>query len=145
MNQSILPRTKLLAAAIAAVMLVACGQKESQTLGQNVDSAVAKAEQRANEAKTDVKQEAAELKANGEAATDKVATKVEDATITASVKAELARDNELSALEINVDTSNGNVSLSGPAPNRAARDRATQLASSVKGVTNVDNRLVVPS
>jgi osmotically-inducible protein OsmY len=66
-----------------------------------------------------------------------------DAAITASVNAELARDNELSALGINVDTANGRVTLSGNAPNEAARERATQLASAVRGVTSVDNELRV--
>lgn len=144
MNPSNLPRTKLIATAAAAVMLVACGQKESPTIGQNVDSSLAKVERRTSEAAADMKQAAIDLKAGGESAAAQLADKVDDATITVSVKAEIAKDKELSALDISVDTSNGSVSLVGPAPNSAARERATQLAMAVKGVTNVDNRLVVP-
>ncbi|MET0517392.1 MAG: BON domain-containing protein, partial [Burkholderiaceae bacterium] len=55
----------------------------------------------------------------------------------------LAKDSELSALSINVDTRDGRVALKGKAPTLAARDRATQLASAVKGVVSVDNQLVI--
>ena len=74
---------------------------------------------------------------------DAAGAKVSDAVITTSVNAELVKDPSLSALRIDVDTSSGRVALKGAAPNRAARDRATQLASAVKGVVSVDNQLRV--
>ena len=61
--------------------------------------------------------------------------------ITAAINAELAKDSALSAMRINVDVSNGQVSLRGTAPSSLARDRATTLAQSVKGVNTVDNQL----
>lgn len=145
---------KLLAVAAASLALMACGRQEDRTVGQQIDSTIAKAEQKADEAKAEVKQESAEAKANIEAAADKAAQKVEnagaaisdkvaDASITASVNAALARDPSLSALRIDVDTANGAVSLKGTAPTAEARERATQLAAAVKGVTSVDNRLEV--
>jgi len=72
-----------------------------------------------------------------------VGDKVADAAITASVNAELAKDAQLSALKINVDTSAGHVMLRGTAPSPDARERATRLAMAVKGVTAVDNQLEV--
>ena len=66
-----------------------------------------------------------------------------DAAITASVNADLAKDPDLSALKINVDTANGHVTLRGSAPSDDAKQRATKLASNVKGVTSVDNELAV--
>ncbi|HEY4068531.1 MAG TPA: BON domain-containing protein [Burkholderiaceae bacterium] len=69
--------------------------------------------------------------------------KVDDAAITASVKTALARDSDLSALQINVDTDNGRVALRGTAPTAGAKDHATSLASGVKGVSGVDNQLTV--
>lgn len=66
-----------------------------------------------------------------------------DAGITASVKTALAADPALSALQINVDTHDGVVTLSGPAPDEKARDRAAVLAAAPDGVHQVDNRLVV--
>lgn len=116
----------LVTAALAGVALTGCNKPDDgRTAGQKMDSVIAKTEQKAADAKAEVKQD------------------VNDATITASVNAELAKDSSLSALRINVDTNHGNVSLRGSAPDAAARDRATQLASAVQGVTNVDNQLVV--
>lgn len=69
--------------------------------------------------------------------------KVADAIITTEVNAELVKDQTLSALRIDVDTSGGRVALKGTAPNEAARERATLLASAVKGVVSVDNQLKI--
>lgn len=140
----------LIAAAAAALTLSACDRRDDTTVGQQVDSAVASADAAAERAR----QEAAEAKARVESAAesagqrmegaaDKAADKVADAAITASVNAALARDPSLSALRIDVDTVNGTVSLKGTAPDQTARTRATELASAVKGVTNVDNQLEV--
>ena len=68
---------------------------------------------------------------------------VGDAAITASIKSDLAKDPSLSALRIDVDTSNGRVKLNGTAPSEAARERATQIAMGVKGVQSVDNLLTI--
>jgi hyperosmotically inducible periplasmic protein len=154
-----------LVAAAAALMLGACSRNDDQTVGQKVDEAIATTEQKAAEVKADVKDSMAEAKAASERtadtlgtkienATDKVGAKVEsmtekvgnavdDAAVTASINAELAKDPELSALKIDVDTTNGRVLLSGKAPTTDSRERATRLASSVKGVNSVDNRLQV--
>lgn len=74
-----------------------------------------------------------------DAATDAVS----DAAITASVNAELARDDELSALGIDVDTDGGRVTLSGSAPSQEAVQRASELAQKVRGVSGVENELTV--
>ncbi len=145
---------KLLLTAAAALALVACGKSDDRTVGQQLDSTIAKVEQKAEQARAEAKPYMAEAKADAEAATDKMADKVEaaserlaasmqDAGITASVNAELAKDDKLSALKINVDTSNGAVRLEGTAPDTLSRDRATRLAAGVKGVVRVDNNLVV--
>jgi len=133
----------LIATAVAALALAACNKHDDQTAGQKLDSAIAKTEQKADQAKADLKQEMNEAKAATERATDKVGATVADATVTASINAELARDPKLSAMKIDVDTTNGKVLLSGTAPDSASRERATTLAQSVKGVTSVENRLQV--
>lgn len=116
----------LVTAALAGVALTGCNKPDDgRTAGQKLDSVIAKTEDKAAETKAEVKQD------------------MNDATITASVNAELAKDPSLSALRINVDTNHGNVSLRGSAPDASARDRATQLAAAVQGVSNVDNQLVV--
>ena len=62
---------------------------------------------------------------------------------TAAVKTALAADPALSALKIGVDTNDGVVRLTGPAPDAQARDRAGVLAAAPKGVRSVDNLLKV--
>jgi osmotically-inducible protein OsmY len=74
-----------------------------------------------------------------------VAATADDIAITARIKTELAKDPSLSALRIDVDTREGLVSLTGSAPDNAARERATRVAAAVKGVLSVDNLLVVNS
>ena len=128
----------------AALALAACDrQQEDRTAGQKIDSMIAKAEQQADQAATEVKKEVDAARANAAPAMDAAASKVKDAAITASVNAELARDSSLSMFKIDVDTSNGRVALRGTAPDVVARDRATLLAQRVDGVVDVDNQLQV--
>lgn len=130
---------------LASIALVGCNKpaEDNRTAGQVVDSTISQVEQKATEMKNQaaVGMEKAEDKAKS--ATDTVGGKVADAVITTEINAELAKDSRLSALRINVDTADGKVSLSGAAPDAASKERATQLASAVKGVASVDNRLTV--
>lgn len=143
MNHRSVASTLILTATVI-VALSACGRKDDdRTAGQKLDSTIAKTEQKADDAKAIVKQETAEAKADAKEASVKLNDKVSDASITVGVNAELAKDSTLSALRINVDTSNGLVKLSGSAPDKTSRDRATHLAQSVKGVISVDNRLEI--
>lgn len=154
-----------LAAVVATLALAGCSRDDNRSAGQQLDSAVAKAEQRTDDATAAAKKELDQARSSTEAAADKataamgkaadtvagkidsaattVGSKVADASITASVNAELAKDPALSALRINVDTSDGRVLLKGTAPDQTARDRATRLAAGVKGVSKVDNQLEV--
>ena len=105
--------------------------------------ATADAKDAAAKAGADVKAAAADAKADASAAMAKAGDMLDDAGITASVKTDLAKDSELSALAINVDTKDGVVTLNGPAPNEAAKARAETIAKAAKGVKSVDNKLVV--
>lgn len=134
----------VLSTTAAALALAACGQKnEETTVGQKVDSAIATTQTAATEAKQEmgqavdqVKQSTAELAASAEVSAT-------DMAITSKVNAALAADDQLKALQINVDTRAGHVTMSGPAPDASSRERATVLAKAVDGVVSVDNRLVV--
>ena len=140
---------------LATVALTACGKKDDgQTVGQKLDSAVSSTEQAATDAKNKaaasmskaseaVKEATQKVEADSGKAAESMAGKVDDVAITASIAAGFAKDADLSAIKIDVDTKNGNVSLYGPAPSTAARDRATTIAKSIKGVNSVDNKLVV--
>jgi osmotically-inducible protein OsmY len=131
-------------AALAVAALAACDRSaEDRTAGERVDQAVTKTERKANEVQQEARSAAANIGQSAERATNDVSDKVKDAAITTAVNAKLAQDKTLSALRIDVDTVGGRVSLRGTAPDAAARERATTLASAVDGVTSVDNQLVV--
>ncbi|MBK1688646.1 BON domain-containing protein [Rubrivivax gelatinosus] len=135
----------VIAAAVAALALSACGRNDDQTAGERVDSATTAAGNAAERTGNAV-ENAAER--TGDAignATDRAGAAIDDATVTARVNAELAKDPDLSALRIDVDTDAGKVVLKGSAPDAAARERATQIAARVDGVKGVDNRLEVKS
>lgn len=68
---------------------------------------------------------------------------VDDASVTAMVKTQLARDPDISALAINVDTKDGAVTLNGTAPSSTAKARAEEIAKGVDGVKSVSNNLDV--
>ena len=146
--------TSILAVSALALGLAACGKTEEPTVGQRLDSAVEKTEQAAADARvkaesamqsaeTKMEQGAADAEATAKDAANTAKGAIDDATITAQVNAGLAKDPDLSALKINVDTVNGKVTLNGPAPSTVARDRAETIAKSVTGVTSVNNQLVV--
>lgn len=140
--------------AVAVLALVACGHADERTVGQKIDSTVSEIGQTAGEAKADVKREMAQatsdttaateqLASQFESATDKLKSTVRDTAITAIVKAQLAKDDRLSALKIRVNTHRGTVKLAGTVPDAPARERADQLAAGVQGVIGVDNQLTV--
>lgn len=68
---------------------------------------------------------------------------VDDATIGTKLKAALVADPELSALKINVDTTQGNVRLKGEVKNMMLWRKAGDLARKIEGVKSVDNQLVI--
>jgi len=68
---------------------------------------------------------------------------VDDAGITAKVKAALIAEKGVNGMSINVDTSQGNVTLTGKVPDQSQVERATQVARGIDGVKAVENRLSV--
>ena len=151
--------TPLVAASSLALLLMlsACGkQDDGKTAGQKLDSVITKTEQAAAEAKAKtessmanagaaVKEATKNAEVSGKDLAGKVVEKLDDVAITTAVSAGLAKDPDLSAFKINVDTKNGAVTLNGSAPTEAARERAASIAKSVKGVGSVDNKLVLKS
>jgi hyperosmotically inducible protein len=127
MSQRILTTTAI-AAMVASMGLAGCGQRDRTEAGTyGSETSTAANDQSGRAANTGAR----------------MGAKIDDAMITTTVKAELAKDPSLSALKINVDTDNGRVSLKGTAPSNEAREHATTLAQNVKGVSAVDNQLMV--
>ncbi|MEO8058196.1 MAG: BON domain-containing protein [Burkholderiales bacterium] len=149
MNKPILTMTA--AAVLAAFTLAGCSKTDTSASAKDMANQTeqkakeigAEASQQASKGMAEVKEATRDLAQDAKQAGNEVADKVSDAVITTSVKAELVKDPDLSALKINVDTAGGRVVLQGSAPSPAARDQAVRLAQGVKGVVSVDNQLKV--
>jgi hyperosmotically inducible periplasmic protein len=68
---------------------------------------------------------------------------LDDATVTAKVKAELIKDAGMDGIDISVETHRGQVILSGFVNNGEQLLRAVHIASGVEGVQSVKNALVI--
>lgn len=135
----------LLAAGLAACDKPGPAETAGKKIDQTADAAGKKIEQTA---------EAAGRKINE--ATDKVGEKmgeqgaragvaIDDAEITAKIKAAIFAEPGLKTLQISVDTIKGAVTLTGSVDSQASSDRVKLLAGAVAGVKEVDNRLVTKS
>lgn len=142
MNSRLLTMTAI--GAVAASLAMAGCSKSDQTAAKNsAEETVAQVDQKARELGKDAKDATREMAQDAKTSTQKIGDKIDDAVITTSVKTEIAKDADLSALKINVDTDNGRVALRGSAPSMTAKEHATTLAAAVKGVASVDNQLSV--
>jgi hyperosmotically inducible periplasmic protein len=70
---------------------------------------------------------------------------IDDSMLTAKVKTALIANSETKAHQINVETKDGVVQLSGFVDNNSAKSAATTVAKSVTGVKDVKNELSVKS
>jgi hyperosmotically inducible periplasmic protein len=68
---------------------------------------------------------------------------VDDASITAKVKSQLLAEPQVSGLNVNVTTYQGQVQLSGYVDSADQRAKAEQIAKNVSGVKSVSNDLIV--
>lgn len=68
---------------------------------------------------------------------------IDDATITAKVKTELLRAQEVGGWDVNVETFKGKVQLSGFVSSPEEKKKAGELAKNVAGVKSVENDLIV--
>lgn len=68
---------------------------------------------------------------------------VDDASVTAKVKAAFVKDPVVKAMQVDVTTFKGNVQLSGFVDTAEQKARAGQIAAGVQGVTNVTNNITI--
>ena len=70
---------------------------------------------------------------------------LDDSAITASIKAKFAADDDVKAHNIDVDTVNGIVTLSGVVDSAEEKAKAAQIAAATDGVRRVNNTLQIKS
>ncbi len=133
----------ILMATALAFGLAACDRQDGQTVGQKIDATIERTGEAASDAQRRMEAAATEAGQASRQAAARAAEVMDDAGISAKVKAGLAQDAELSAIKIDVDTRNGIVTLNGPVKNEVARERAARIAQDVKGVNSVVNQLTI--
>lgn len=110
-----------------------CEQEGSaESGGQSIDRTAEKAGDKMKEFK-----EAASAKA------EEAGDYIDDAAITAKIKADFLADPVLKMFQISVTTTDGVVTLSGEVDSQASIDRSQAIASGVENVESVRNELVV--
>jgi osmotically-inducible protein OsmY len=118
-------KTSLLATTIALTLgVVACNAQPTEAAPERADSAMTSPD--AGSERT-------------------VGQTIDDASITASVKASLLADERTKGFDINVDTERGTVRLTGGADSLEAKLAAGKIAGEAEGVILVDNQLLVAS
>src|ERR1700758_3064023 len=113
-NMNVKPALLVAALAATALVSVGCQQRSGETVGRNVDQATEKMEAKTSQA------------------ADKVAVAADDTAITAKVKAAILAEPGLKTLQINVDTKDATVTLTGNVDNDSLRDRAKQIVMSTE-------------
>ena len=68
-----------------------------------------------------------------------------DKEIAAKIKTAMYSDHLVKGTQVNVESLNGVVQLSGFVDSQEAKDRAGEIASSTKGVIQVHNNLLLPT
>lgn len=68
---------------------------------------------------------------------------IDDATVTTRVKSRFAQDDQVSAMNIGVETTDGVVQLSGYAGSEMEKSRAAEIAKQVPDVRSVNNGIIV--
>ncbi|GGY12146.1 BON domain-containing protein [Pseudoduganella dura] len=115
--------------------------------GDRTAAATANAREKASDMASNAKEKTSDLaqsakeKTSGAAGTAQAA--MSDTMITAKVKADMAADKTVKAMDVHVETQKGVVMLSGFVPSKAEADRAVELAKGVQGVNDVKSSIQV--
>jgi hyperosmotically inducible protein len=127
-----------------ALALCGCDQKPSaEKAGRDIDQTVTKAGERIKEAAGVAERKIDETVKMASEKTGITADSVNDAALTARVKAALIAESGTNALDVNVESKDGVVSLYGKADSGEQRERAAKVAGGVNGVKSVSNHLAI--
>lgn len=135
----------LVAGGVIWVMSDPEARRDARELGDEIGKEMGEAKREVQDAVDDIDTEAMKenIKETGRQVADTTKEMFTDAAITASVKSKLAADADVSALSIDVDTTDGLVTLSGKVDSQEDVKRAVEIAGSVKGVKQVISTLQV--
>jgi hyperosmotically inducible protein len=139
--------SRIVWAVIAGIAVTACNQSDQEKLRSDATQAWKDAKQAARSATEEVRRETREATAEArqslKQAGETTGQIVEDAALTAKVKAALIAEKNVKSSRIDVDAFQGKVILRGTVPERRQVELAAKVAGSVDGVKAIDNRLTV--
>jgi osmotically-inducible protein OsmY len=115
----------------------------SESAEQTARDAKEKTEDAAHDAKVKTEGAAHDAKVKSERAADKTGEAITDAAITSEVKTKFLAEPGVSGLNINVDTNDHVVTLSGTVKSKAEADKAMRIARESKGVKRVVSHLKI--
>ena len=141
--------TALAAASLAAAGCEQRGQDNATRTGDasSSSSVMGKSSQPGMMGKSDITAQSSQPDSAAQPAqaqqspSEKLVTAADDTAITAKIKASMLAEPGLKSTQINVDTKNATVTLSGTVDSDTIRDRAKQIAMSTEGVRNVVDNL----
>ena len=124
--------------ALLALGLAACDKTSgpAESVGKKIDQTVLDAGKKIGETADKVGEKIG-------VQSEKAEVVIDDAEITAKVKAAIFAEPGLKTLQISVDTVKGIVTLSGSIDSTADSDKTKALAAAVSGVKAVDNQLKI--
>jgi osmotically-inducible protein OsmY len=131
------PLTQSSMFALLTTMLLsvsACSDNSANKVGQNIDKATEAGKEKLAESSDAIRHEAT-----------KADTTFNDMVLAAKVRNEIFKDPALKTSDINVDSQDGAVVLSGAVSKPEDAIRAVQIARSVDDVKSVDSKLLVHS
>lgn len=132
------------AAERAKVQLEAAAKKTGAAVNEGADKLKPELQNAGAELKPRLESAGEKLKEAARKTGDQIsAAEASDSGITGTIKTRYVAEPGLSALKIDVDTHEGIVTLNGVVKDDAAKQRAEQVASSVKGVKSVKNHLTI--
>lgn len=128
-------------------LIVSPGVTPTTGIDDPIQSKAAEAARDAKDASKDAARKAGEktdaAKEKSGEAIDKTQAAVSDAAITTAVKTKFLADTGVPGLRIDVDTTNGVVTLTGTVPSAAEKQKAISLAKDTDGVKSVVDHLKV--
>lgn len=138
---------KWLVSSVAALTLIASGASWAGETGGSQGSQAKKPFKSSETMEPSVEEQSSQGKEDPQAKSQKPPQStggyMDDALITAKVKAALAKDPGASALAISVETTKGTVQLSGSVDSADEKMKAESIARGVEGVQTVENKLTV--
>jgi len=125
----------LAASTLGLIISAVCDRSgPAESAGRQIDQTMEKVARKVDQATSSAKEQAS-----------KAGQAIDDAAITASVKAGILAEPGLKVLKIDVDTKDGLVTLTGSADSFDNVQKATQVANGIQGVKSVDNRIAISS